>query len=375
MAEPRTLRVMISSRSISHPFKDDADSLGEIRRWLKREIEGFSLGSDSNTIFDVWINETQPSLSANQTTDQVCEHEAKTCDVLLALYNGEAGYVAQRGDVGICHAEVMWAMDSGAAKVLLIKLPRIAIPKDEEERIRNDKFDIYVQNQKFFRGTEVTSKADLLLMVQNTLTAALVRLSRGGVRESTRGRGDSGDALGWNRLDYAHRRRQMRESTIGALVDRGGEIITDDSVRLEINDSHVLFVVDAIPSALSVSAGREMVGRPFIMDHQRVSDLDESGGPVHIIACHKNATETQATTLLGFPDAMVLSTPFGIYVADGVQKIQFVLLTNCHDDTNCVHRVQSLFDWLNRNNEDEQVATRAEARARIVQAIANEATG
>ena len=52
------------------------------------------------------------------------------------------------------------------------------------------------------------------------------------------------------------------------------------------------------------------------------------GGPVHVIACHKTATESQAARLLGFPDATLVSAPFGIFAADPVQKVQFAFITN-----------------------------------------------
>jgi hypothetical protein len=57
-------------------------------------------------------------------------------------------------------------------------------------------------------------------------------------------------------------------------------------------------------------------------------------GPVHLIGCHKTATETQATRLLGFPDATVVSTPFGVYVADNLQKVQLAFIGNCRDEAN-----------------------------------------
>lgn len=39
-----------------------------------------------------------------------------------------------------------------------------------------------------------------------------------------------------------------------------------------------------------------------------------------MIACNKGATETHATSPLGFPDATVVSDPFGVFVAD-VQNV------------------------------------------------------
>ena len=91
-----------------------------------------------------------------------------------------------------------------------------------------------------------------------------------------------------------------------------------------------------------------------------------------MIARHKSATESQATKLLGFPDATVVTPPFGVFVADNVQKIQFAFITNCRDEANTRHGVQRFFNWLTQTGEDTLLAERAKARARIVRAIAKE---
>jgi len=97
---------------------------------------------------------------------------------------------------------------------------------------------------------------------------------------------------------------------------------------------------------------------------------DGVGGPLHVIACHRKATESQAAKLLGFPDATIVSSPFGVFVADPVQKVQFAFITNCRDDANTRHGVQRFFEWLRQTNEEANVAHRAKARAHIVRAVA-----
>jgi len=134
-----------------------------------------------------------------------------------------------------------------------------------------------------------------------------------------------------------------------------------------------LFRLDAVPAAMSVAAAREMVGQPFLKDHEYASSLTGNrGGPVHLIGCHKTITEAQAMKLLGFPDATVVTTQFGVYVADNVQKIQLALVANCKDDANTRHGVQRFFEWLRQTGEGKLLAERAAARARIVKSIAQE---
>jgi hypothetical protein len=93
-------------------------------------------------------------------------------------------------------------------------------------------------------------------------------------------------------------------------------------------------------------------------------------GPVHIIACHKTVTEAQAINLLGFPDATVVSTPFGIYLVDNVQKIQILLIKECRDPTSTNLGLQRFTTWLAQTGEDILLTKRAKGRAQIIKAVA-----
>jgi hypothetical protein len=83
---------------------------------------------------------------------------------------------------------------------------------------------------------------------------------------------------------------------------------------------------------------------------------------VHLIGCNRGATESQALQLLGFPDATVVAAPFGIYVADDVQKVQFVLLSNCRDETATRHALQRFIEWLDIAGEAVDLVERARSR-------------
>ena len=116
-----------------------------------------------------------------------------------------------------------------------------------------------------------------------------------------------------------------------------------------------------------------MVGQPFLRDHEASPLLTEGRvGPVHFIGCHRSITEAQAMKQLGFSDATIVSPPFGVFVADNVQRIQLLFLANCRDETSTRHAIQRAFDWLEETGEDTRVSERAAARARIVKAVARE---
>ena len=68
----------------------------------------------------------------------------------------------------------------------------------------------------------------------------------------------------------------------------------------------------------------------------------------------------------------MISAPFGIFVADNIQKVQFAFIVNCRDDATTRHGAQRFFEWLAQTGEETLVSERARARARIVCAIAKE---
>jgi hypothetical protein len=156
------------------------------------------------------------------------------------------------------------------------------------------------------------------------------------------------------------------------LEGRPGSKKIKSSIAIQIEESLVVVRLHAVPAAFSVAAAREMVGRPHLRDHQLASELGTAGGPLHLIACHRTVSETQATNLLGFPDATVISSPFGVYVADNVQKMQFVFLANCRDAIQTRLGVQRFLEWLEQAGESQLLLDRAKARARIIKAIAIE---
>lgn len=142
-------------------------------------------------------------------------------------------------------------------------------------------------------------------------------------------------------------------------------------LKVDVNGASLLFRVHGIPAATSVAAAREMVGRPFLLDYRDATALKKvDGGPMHMVACNRGVTEAQATAVLGFPDATVVSSTFGVYVADPIQKIQLVFIANCRDQTSTRHGVQLFMEWLDSSGEGGRLAQRASARSEIVQVMA-----
>jgi hypothetical protein len=369
MPLPKKIRVMISSRCTDQiNFRGARANLSDVRRALKADLEAQQLlGSE---LFEVWINEDAPPAPGTDDSWNVCMQQVRNADVVLALYNGISGWAERTGEIGICHGELQTALKEAPGKVRLIKLPLGKSTPSSKERDR--KFQEFVSTQALFRGAEANTGEEVIMVAKQALRESVADLVRLGVREASRGKYSSGSALDWSRMNYGNRKQAMIKVIQSSLISSGGKEIDEKTMIFEVSKTEVLWVIDSVPAGMSEPQARESVGKPFLLDHQRSSFLTKNVvGPVHIIVCHKNVTEAQAIRLLGFADATVVATPFGIYMVDEIQKIQIVLIKECRDPTTTNLGLQSFMAWLAQTGEDFLLARRAKGRAEIIRAIAS----
>lgn len=367
MARSSLLRVMISSRCLT---MFDGKKLSDIRGELKREIEALTIFD--NPLFEVWINEEAHPKYGGWDSVEVCLEAVRDCDILIVLSNGHAGWSSDVGGIGICHAEMMEGINTAPGKVRLIDLGNVPANNRSQTGRRNKLFQDYIETQGLFHGGTVETVAELKQRVKDAVFDALVSLTQAGVLDASRGRYHSGSALDWSHLDFEDRRDQMRRVLRDTIFARSVKGSTRDELVVELGGEKVLCIPHAIPAALSIGPAKEMVGQPFLYDHESNDMLvkHKCGGPLHIIACQKTASELQALKILGFPDATVVSAPFGVFVADNIQKVQFAFIVNCRDETTTRYGTQRFFTWLAQSQEERFVSKRARARAAIVQTIA-----
>jgi len=363
MASPRRIRVMISSTN--RDKLEDGHTMTEVREELVREIESIQLFGDQ--LFDVWINEEGAAAAAIDDSWDHCMAQARRADILLVLYNGNAGWTKAGGEVGICHAELQQAVETAPGKVRLIRVDPLVAGTDPD---RDARFQHYVQQQTPFWKSASTKDA-VKEAAKTALRDAVGEMVGWGGREARRGKYHTGSALDWARLDFASRKNALENTLADAMEERGGRSASD-GIEVSVAGTEVLFLCHGIPSAMGTAAGREMVGQPHLREHRIQWSRSDIAGPVHLVACHRGITEAQAVSILGFPDATVVAAPFGVYVADDVQKIQLVFLKDCRDDTSTRHGLQRLFEWLGQAREDSLLAARAKARRRIVDAVVQE---
>ena len=381
MPKSEQIRVMISSRCKTQiPYNGKSVWLSDLREDLKKEIEKIVLWDGQQALFDCWINEESPGSSIDETWWERSIDESRRADIIIVIYNGESGGGIKNGPMGICHAELDAVMND-SKKVRVIPLDPVAEwPKDKVQRARDEEFRNYVKNLDIF-APPVSSGEGLIKRVRQELRDIVVTLVQNAGTTPDFSKSNIGPALEWHRMSYAERERAMRKqlhfilkkqegSKAGKLRPAEDEWMT---MWLLLGGKKILAALHAVPAGMSQSAAREIVGQPFLMDHTLHSQLaDGDGGPIHIVACYKGATESQALKMLGFPDATVVPGRYGLHVADSVQKIQIVLLKNCQSPSTTTSAIGFWLEWVKRSAEDRLVAARAEARKRIIAAIAGE---
>lgn len=364
------IRVMLSSR-VDDPGSSlpDGTTMRELREHLVSRITGVEFPGSDERLFDVFVNEGEAALAGDGDVEQHCREQIRTADIVLVLYNGSAGWASQ-GLEGICQIELRAAMETAPHKVRIIRLPVTPKPTDADRRFRE-----YAEAQHpFSTDHPYDTTADITQQSLRAVRTAIVTMVFERAREgSSRAARSHGDAFRWARLSMVDRAKAMRQATVEALTQaRTAEPVSgsEDLVVVPWDGRNLLFRVGAVPGAMSVPAARELVGQPFLHDHTLVSALEQSSGPVHLVAVQGGATETQAAKQLGSPDATIVPTEFGVYVADEIQKVQIVFLSHCIDPSSIYGRVQTMLNWLDATQEGDRLLSRAEDRTRIVSLLA-----
>jgi hypothetical protein len=370
VAKSSKIKIMISSRCNDRfPIAaKDAKRLSEIRAQLKAEIDATRIFGQP--VFEVWINEEAAEDGSQQAWDH-CIEQARDCDIFVALFNGNAGWPDKAGTIGICHSEFQTAYASAPGKVFVVNIHEPNAKGAPSGGIHT-LFQDYIQHLRRFDTRATSSEAQLLEVVRRIVSQATVKMVQRGVRDANRGTSYVGPALDWSRLGYADRVARMKRAALSGLTQDGTVADVDGThAQRKIDGKSTLFVVGAIPDAVSVPAAREIVGQPHLFDHVLHDKLKKPyGGPVHLIACHKGVTEAQARTMLGFPDATVVSAPFGIYVVDPVQSIQLVLVAQCRDETSTRLGVQRFLEWLDESEQAAALVRHAAKRKTVIEALA-----
>jgi len=388
---PDLIKVMISSRC-EDPIRlhGETKKYTDLRREIKEAVEAEELFGEQ--LFEVWINEEGLPQPGSKNATEGCLQKVDKADILIALYNGDAGWAETKEDNGICHEELARALSTEPAKARLIQVKTGATKRkpDPDGAARNQRFAEYIERTRLFRNSPKAKNGDEAKeLFLKTLHEAVIAMAQQAKQQSKEGVYYLGAALDWSLLDFSGRKNAMegvihdyleaRAYIVSRCPDCGLFIRMTGSIREEeVKEHKVLALFHAIPSAMSVAAAREMVGRPFYRDYEYSDYLtNENGnliaiGPIHFIGCHKNVTDTQVRNLVGHPDIILITAPFGVYMADTVQHTQIIFLAGCCDGTYTRNALGRFFEWLNRSGKSSMLVTSAESRAKIVSVIAKE---
>ena len=359
------LKVFLSSRN-NDTIKIDGktgDSLTDIRLWLRDELEKIKMFDKD--FLDIRINET---FGANTTLDfyNKCLEEVRKSDLIIAFYNGVAGWAPKGIALGICHSELSTALDISMRKTAIINIEKYfkITPADKDEKIRNENFKKYIETLKRFTNplkiageqTNENFKQSLLESVKRVIYIHLsdrIKISNSYYNLSSNNK----ISLDWKKLKYSDR----------------DKLITNKLEDLILNSPNLSKFISksfSIPDNMSVSDAKSFTGRPFLNDQDIISfDKKKTFGPVHFIGVYGNATELQVKNLIGFPDISAIRDDFGLYVWEQNTHVQLVFLIDCKTPE-AIESNFSLFNiWCDSTGEYENIKKRAKARIHILKAI------
>ena len=357
---------MISSRCQTE-IKNGGEivRLSDVRSEIKKIIESEKLFEEK--IYSVWISEEPQDVNALESSWNECMSQVEKSDIFLSIYTGEGGWAKSDGDIGICHAELETAINKEPSKVFIINALDAKSSPVENNQI-NDRMARYVAKiNRFYNSAQ--DKNDIINIAKKIIAIATIHLAKMGKREARKGKYNFGEALDWTRMNFVERKCAIENEITQQFVQSGSKEKID-CVEYSFDSKKFLFKIHGIPSGMNVAAAREMVGQPFLKDHLITkSSRKNQYGPVHIIGVHKGVTEQQAINTLGHPDAVVVDGSYGVYIADKIQNIQMVFLSNCRDSASTRHNVQKFIDWLEESGEADDFFERAIRRKEILNII------
>jgi hypothetical protein len=168
-----TVRVMISSRSKQRfPYKGNVNAqLSDIRQELAGIIEKKELFGEP--LFEAWINELSPAAEGTDDIWDKCIEEVSKAELVIALYNGDAGWAKAGGEIGICHAELHEAYKTAPAKVRILQLTPLPPCRKGPDGKRDQLFRDYIGHLHRFTGNPCEKGEEVIELCRRTLREAL----------------------------------------------------------------------------------------------------------------------------------------------------------------------------------------------------------
>ncbi|MBS1512084.1 MAG: hypothetical protein JST86_14645 [Bacteroidetes bacterium] len=361
------LKIFLSSR-VNSAFTtlDQPFTLADLRQFLREKLEAEKFLEEK--ILQVSINESNFNASIAKNAFDTCMAEMRTCNIIIILYNGEAGWsvTGNTSTNGICHEELLIAAESFADMSFAIDLSGFfTLPASGDAWKRNQAFQKDVNESFIHKETIKAAKVDdlkkkVLKQIHQYILKA-VEKSFQTQKQIVAASATFGATLDWSKMSYQERDTALRTTT-------------EECLEKEKIFTGVIKAYHAVPDNMSVSEARNMTGRPFLHEHELVRKQTNKCGVIHFVAVYGNATEMQAKNMVGYPDLTVIKTSFGLYLWEKNMHIQMFFLKQCINHQTVKTRVSELINWLNSSRELNKIINRAKARFTIMDAV-NKAAG
>ena len=355
------IKVFISSRSNSDFYGLDRPyKLKDLREYLRDAIEAEKFLGE--LVFEVIINEKSFKGAMDQDAYNNCLDELRSSNIVIFLYNGEAGWPPTDGSNGICYDEFVIAMESFSFMSYPFNISsmfKLKTTKKEEER--NKLFQ--KEFQRVFTHMETVQETSVDVLNTTLLKQIKMKLldafnkSFQTQKLQVAAAGNFKSTLDWSKLNYSQREEEILKEMRTDFVASG--LLKDTIINYK-----------AIPDHMSVADARNRIGRPFLEEHLQLDKSpSKKKGLIHFIGVYGNATEIQVKNMVGYPDLTVIKTPFGFYLWDKTTHIQMFFFSKCINYQTIGLRQSQVKIWLDTSGELENVSQRAEARFEIIEKI------
>jgi hypothetical protein len=358
----KTIRVFISSR-VKSPFLglDQKFKLTDLRKYISDSLKSEKFLGEN--ILEVLINETSFKGNFSKDSFDNCLDTMRSCHVIIILYNGEAGWSAN--DVptnGICHEEFLVAISEFSEMTWAINLcSYFKLPDKGKEKEKNDAF--INDFNRFSKTRDEISEPKTIEDLKNAVLTQIKGYILEAVWESFETQKEEvrvsnvfGSTLDWSKLTYNERQAELQS-------------VLDSTFRAIPPFIRILKAFHAVPDNMSVADARNMIGRPFIEEHELIKKKKEKSGVIHFVGVYGNATEIQVKNLVGYPDLVVIKGTFGFYLWEKNVHIQMFFMVKCINPQTIKRRLSQLINWLNESGEESKIIVRAKARYSILNAM------
>jgi len=372
------IRVVLSSRNkdLIPRRGGGVVSLLQVRKELQEELEGELFCGQH--LVNVWINERAGGQPAHENIWTTCRKELRAAQVIIVIYNGQAGWRRPKSEFGICHEEVKYAFDHFPARLYPVQLdftsdPALELirPSDAAKQEPNRAFAAFLEENGLWNDASAFDDESLKEAVKQTVANAVSKLTLIGSQSGHRSF-SQGEPLDWSRKSYQERKTEIERATIDSLLMQDVcEPDGDTSVVWKAGGARILLLVHGVPASFGIAEARELVGRPYLLDHTTPVTKSRGSliGPIHLIACHKSCTESQIFSFMGHPDVYVAQDEFGFFAADLSSFAQTFFLTGCRDREATASAVGGMFEWIAKAHEEEKIVKQACSRQRILATI------